>query len=387
MVRALIRLALVVAPCIAIALTVAASAPAAIANVRIGSVATSSSSSLAVTMSAGSTAGDLLVATISSNSASAFSGPSGWVQGPTVSATGTNPGRAAVWYYPNNPGGISSATFTTTSATVMAGQLSEWSGVATSSPLDASGTATNTSATSITVSTTGAPTTTGGVGIAAFDLAMNKSQSITFTPGTGWTTLGSNGTTVTNAYSANYKLNNGTSVVSEAEGSNKSGDFSATMAVFKPAPTCSGGSLGLTVPGTASFTAVTLNGTNQSQSTNLVLTPDDETGSGAGWNVTGTSSLFNNGSGHNLSATATAVTAASVAAGSPNCNLPTNSIGYPVTLPAGAGPPTAVKLYNAGAGTGKGQQSLTLTFLLALPANTYRGTYTSTWTFAIVSGP
>ena len=30
---------------------------------------------------------------------------------------------------------------------------------------------------------------------------------------------------------------------------------------------------------------------------------------------------------------------------------------------------------------------MTLKFQLSVPANTYRGTYTSTWTFAIVSGP
>ena len=362
-------------------------AGAAIANVRIGSVVTSSGNSLAVTMSSSSTAGDLLVATISNDSGNAFSGPSGWLQGPAVSTTGSNTGRAAVWYYPNNPGGISSATFTTTGASVVAGQLSEWSGVAASSPLAVSGTNTAINASSITVSTSGAPTVTGGVGITSFDLAMSKSQSITFTPGSGWTNLGSNGASVTNAYAADYKLNVGTSTVSELESENKAWDWAATIAVFKPAPTCSGGSLSLSAPSSASFSAVTLNGTDQTVTTTLQLTPDDETGSGSGWNITGTSTSFDDGSGHTLSTSATSVTGASATAGSPSCNLPSNSIGYPVTLPAGSSPPTAVKLYNAATSTGKGQTNVTLTFQLSVPANTYHGTYTSTWTFAVASGP
>jgi hypothetical protein len=37
--------------------------------------------------------------------------------------------------------------------------------------------------------------------------------------------------------------------------------------------------------------------------------------------------------------------------------------------------------------TGGGPSTVTLTYLLTIPANTYIGTYTSTWTFSIVSGP
>jgi len=58
-----------------------------------------------------------------------------------------------------------------------------------------------------------------------------------------------------------------------------------------------------------------------------------------------------------------------------------------VTLPAGSIPPTAVKLFKAASNTGSGPTNVTLSFQLAVPANAYRGTYTSTWTFAIVSGP
>jgi hypothetical protein len=67
--------------------------------------------------------------------------------------------------------------------------------------------------------------------------------------------------------------------------------------------------------------------------------------------------------------------------------LPTNSVAYPVTLPAGATAPAAAKLYDAAANTGAGPTNVTLTFQLAVPANAYNGSYTSTWTFTIASGP
>ncbi|MHB8594577.1 MAG: hypothetical protein ACYDB3_09670, partial [Acidimicrobiales bacterium] len=48
---------------------------------------------------------------------------------------------------------------------------------------------------------------------------------------------------------------------------------------------CNGGSLNLTSPASTTFPGVTLNGSNQTRSTSLTLTPDDETGTGNGWNI------------------------------------------------------------------------------------------------------
>jgi hypothetical protein len=385
------RLTLGALPVALVALLVTpGAAQAAIARVQTGSVVNGSSSSLALTLSSASTGGSLLVATVENNqSGETFSGPSGWVRAVGVNGGGTtNPGRAEIWYYANNPGGISSATFTASGATHVQGQLSEWSGVATSSPLDVTGTASAAAATSVSVSTSGATAASGDVGITAFGIGFSKKQRMSFTAGSGWTNLGNDGpTNQSDSYSADFKLSLPAAVASETETSNTPGDWAAAIAAFKAAPTCSGGSLTLSAPPSSGFSAVTLNGTDQTQSTTLGLTPDDETGSASGWNITGTSTTFDDGSGHKLPTTATTTTGASVSAGSPNCNLPTNSITYPVTLPAGMTQPAAVKLYNATAGSGKGQQNVTLTFQLSVPANTFRGTYTSTWTFAIVSGP
>jgi hypothetical protein len=156
------------------------------------------------------------------------------------------------------------------------------------------------------------------------------------------------------------------------------------IVAFKP--TCSGGSLTLTPPGTVTFPTTALNGKDKTATTTGAFTPNDQTNSGSGWNIAGTSTIFTSGA-HTLPATATQITAGSAAVASQNCSLPTNSIAYPVTLPAGAGPPAAVKLYNASVNTGSGASTVTLTFGLTIHASTYTGTYTSTWTFTIGSGP
>jgi hypothetical protein len=46
-----------------------------------------------------------------------------------------------------------------------------------------------------------------------------------------------------------------------------------------------------------------------------------------------------------------------------------------------------VKIYDATAGTGLGAATVTVTFTLTVPPSTYSGSYTSTWTLSLVSGP
>lgn len=48
---------------------------------------------------------------------------------------------------------------------------------------------------------------------------------------------------------------------------------------------------------------------------------------------------------------------------------------------------TATKVFNASANTGLGNETVTFTFRLSMPAATSAGTYTSTWTYSLVSGP
>jgi hypothetical protein len=139
-----------------------------------------------------------------------------------------------------------------------------------------------------------------------------------------------------------------------------------------------------------SFSA-TLNGLDQTVTSTQALDVSDATGSGTGWNLTATSTTFSTGGGTPklLSTTATSLTGAptDTCDASSTCTLGTNSVTYPYVLPAGATAPTATKLFNAAANTGLGNQTVTPSWKLAVPASTFAGTYTSTWTISLVSGP
>jgi hypothetical protein len=149
---------------------------------------------------------------------------------------------------------------------------------------------------------------------------------------------------------------------------------------------CDSGGLTFTPPTSFSWPSTTLTGRDQSITTQLNLSPNDQTGSAAGWNLTATSTPFISGT-HTLPATAAQITAASATAGTGQCSAPVNQISYPVTVPAASTPPSAVKVYDAGAGTGAGPANVALTASLNVPGNARTGTYTSTWTLTLASGP
>jgi hypothetical protein len=168
----------------------------------------------------------------------------------------------------------------------------------------------------------------------------------------------------------------------------------AVLAVAVPAAATSGtatisaGSLAFVSSAPNVSFSATLNGLDQTATTTEALDVGDATGSGTGWNITATSTTFTAG-GHTLSTSATTVTAAPTDAcdASATCTVATNAITYPYTLPAAGTAPTATKLFNAAANTGMGNQTVTPTWKLSIPASTYAGTYTSTWTISLVSGP
>jgi hypothetical protein len=359
---------------------------ATIARAQVGPVVTAASGGVTPTLLAASTAGTLLIATLAGQNNANFTGPGApWVFAARVGRTND---RAEVWYYPNNPGGITSAgTFTNGGTSFTAGQLSEWSGVATSSPLDQTGTNTaGTAGTSLAVTTSAATTLAGDLVVTSFSEALTTAATATFTPGTSWTNLGNTGaSSIRWKYAADYRLGVAAGIASETQTSNKSGTWAGAIAAFKPL-VCSGGSLTLPAPSAVSFPSVTLTGLDQTKTAASQLNPNDATGSGSGWNVQGTSTTFTS-AGSSLPTTATQLTSASVTAGSGTCSLPTNSVSYPMTLPAATTAPPAVKLYNAAANTGGGSLILVLNFALSVPANARSGTYSSSWTFSIASGP
>jgi hypothetical protein len=370
----------------AVRLPAGAAATATITKLQVGALARTTTASVVPALPSASTAGTLLVATLASQKNGTFGGaPTGWVRAVRVSQLNSD---AEIWYYPNNPGGISTASFTNSGASVNAGQLSEWSGVATGAPFDQSGSTTVTLAgTTATPATSAATTVAGELAVTAAAQYIALPSTATYTPGAGWVNLGNSGATSSSyQYTADYRTGVAAGTVSETITSSQSGLWSAVVATFKPV-TCTGGTLALPPPSGVTFPTVTESGLDQTATANVALSPSDMSGTAAGWNIQATSTTFTNAAGKTLPTTATAVTAATAAAASGNCDLPANSVAYPLTLPAGATAPTAAKVYNAAAGTGGGPLTVTLTFRLTVPASAYNGSYSSTWTFSIASGP
>ncbi len=151
--------------------------------------------------------------------------------------------------------------------------------------------------------------------------------------------------------------------------------------------TITAGSLSLTAPATVAFTA-TLGGADQNVTAPQSLDVLDATGTGVGWNVTATSTTFTAGA-RTLSTSAVTEPVAPTQScdEATSCTPATNAVSYPYTLPAGTVAPTATKIMSAAAGTGLGAQTSVHTMRLAVPANTFAGSYASTWTYSLVSAP
>ncbi|HWB22173.1 MAG TPA: WxL domain-containing protein [Gaiellaceae bacterium] len=146
------------------------------------------------------------------------------------------------------------------------------------------------------------------------------------------------------------------------------------------------GSLALSNGATATISD-TLDGTDQAVNYTLPLTMTDARGTGTGWNLTITSTTFTTGT-HTLATSASSIASvASACVAGGTCTNPASSISYPLTVPAAATAPTAVKLFNAAANSGLGRFTITPSINVTIPGNSYAGSYTSTLTIAAVSGP
>jgi hypothetical protein len=166
------------------------------------------------------------------------------------------------------------------------------------------------------------------------------------------------------------------------------------------------GILALTSPSLLGWSA-TMTGSTQNVTDTAAahqqLSVDDESNTGAGWHVTvaattltaGAHSLANSGTlvvtGSTSSASAT--TAPSDACNT-SCRPPVSSASYPVAVTTAGSSPTPVTVYDVAAGSGIGPVILggstaanPVGWWIAVPPTTYAGTYTSTFTITIVSGP
>ena len=202
-----------------------------ISNVQTGSESAVSRHFVTPTLPAASLPGTLLVADVRSvGTPNRFTAPAGWVAATFVNqASG---GRSEIWYYPNNPGGISSATFTITPANIdSVAQMTEWRNVLAVAPLDRTGTRTiAANALTATVST-GAATTVANELVITSD-SFNPQAGQTITPAAGWNGLVND---PPNGFSAEYRLDLPAAIASETVTSSVATTWALVMATFKPA--------------------------------------------------------------------------------------------------------------------------------------------------------
>ncbi len=183
------------------------------------------------TLPAASKAGTLLVANISAQDGStSVTGPAGWSL--AASSVQAGEGRDEIWYYPNNPGAIASATFTVVPASVnTVAHMTEWSGVVAASPLDKTGTlALGAATTTATISTAGATGQANELVITNDGFKIAAGQ--TFTPGPGWASLIND---ATNGFSSEYRVDLPAGIASETVATSQATLWSLAIATFKPA--------------------------------------------------------------------------------------------------------------------------------------------------------
>jgi WxL domain surface cell wall-binding len=139
--------------------------------------------------------------------------------------------------------------------------------------------------------------------------------------------------------------------------------------------------ISLNLPANPSITD-TLDGTDQTVNYAPILGVVDARGTGAGWNLQISATTFSDGAGHTL-APGTVTSAAQACVAGSTCTAAVNSgITLPLTISA-----VAAKFFNAAALSGLGKVNVTPTVAVAIPGNSYAGTYTSTVTLAATTGP
>ena len=205
-----------------------------ITNVQVGGETAVARHFVTPTMTSASTAGTLLVATVrSDDTPTRFTASAGWVAADFANAAGQS--RSEIWYYPNNPGGISSVTFTITPANIdSVAQMSEWRNAAAVAPVTGTQVVTTNQLTA-TVSTSAAIPVANELVITSDGFAPQAAQVINL--GAGWNNLTND---VTTGFSSAYRLDLPAGVASETLTSNVATTWSLVIAAFKPAASTPG---------------------------------------------------------------------------------------------------------------------------------------------------
>lgn len=362
-----------------VALVMAAPARAAVSFVSATSSANAgTTSSETITKPGGVASGSVLVATITAAGTGAITPPSGWTQIQDVTTTL----RQTSYYHVATSSEPANYTWTLGSARLASGGIVAYSGVDGSVPVDASATASGSSGNASIPSVT---TNVAGDTVLAAVGSAGTWSSNSIVPGASTTERYDISNAGTESEAADFAQATAGATPSKTATPATGGAWIAQAIALDPATSAT---LSLSSAASPTFTA-SLPAGDQAPTYTLPLTVQDtRTGGAAGWNITITSTQFSTGSSQTLAANASSVQAVSRAcAGGASCLSPTNTITYPLTIPAGSTPPSAVKLTNAAAGTGTGIFTITPTIAVTVPANSYAGSYTSTLTIALVSGP
>jgi hypothetical protein len=212
------------------------SGAATIANRQVGPTIGPLRMDVNLTLPLPSLAGTLLVAVIkmADTPNKAFAVPPGWLSQASLSVDQGSVAHDEIWYYPNNPGGITLADFGVSPASIdTMGQMTEWTGVATASPLDQSGGAAVTlNQSSMTMSTSAALTFASDLVIT--DLGLEVQSPQVYTKGGGWNALSND---QPHGFASEYRLDLPSgSAASETVNLSQATRSTWVIAAFKPAP-------------------------------------------------------------------------------------------------------------------------------------------------------
>ncbi len=186
--------------------------------------------------------------------------------------------------------------------------------------------------------------------------------------------------------------------VGTAMASDTPGGTSFQVSGSNPTESVSDMTVSETVSGTthtydANSNPFTLDGKDHILDLAMPIAVTDNSGTGNGWKVTIAATSFHNENSQllrqpspsvsNVAMTDTYTSDATNTDPIPSSDVYTSNAYVPIP----AVTTTATKLYNATAGTGMGEFNLTPTMHLHIQANDYAGTYTSTFTLNLSSGP
>jgi hypothetical protein len=367
------------------ALTLPSALAPGVASGAIGFVAASSANNgagattLVINKPTGVVEGNLMVATVTAAGTGTVTAPSGWTV--VTNTTQSTTLRQAIYYKVAGAGEGSSYSWSLGTSRSTSGGIVDYSGVNQTAPVDATAAATGASGNAVAPSVT---TSVAGDQVVA---SVSFATATTVTPDATATERydTSSGSTTSEAADFVQATGGATATKTATPAASGSGWIAAAIALRDASQAV----LSVSTTAAPSFSA-NLNSGDQAKTYTVPLTLNDtRTGAsaGLGWNATITSTQFLGGS-HTLPTNASTVTAVTSACASGGiCTTPTNAITYPLAVPAGSTPPTAVKFYNAAATTGIGTFTVTPTVSVTVPQNSFAGTYTSTLTISVVSGP